>query len=167
MPDLRSLAIDKKAIVAELLRQLQEETAAMARMAREAAEAATHEENKPEGDKDMRSTEASYIARGQAGRAMELERAYAMLGSMDLRAFGPDDPIESSALVELSQGAKKSVYFLCSVAGGRRVQVGDVEVQTTTTSSPLGAALLGLSQGDEVELTSPQGLRTFIVERVR
>jgi hypothetical protein len=161
------MEFDKRAIVATLRRELENEIAAMTRLARDAADAATHEENKPEGDKDMRSTEASYLARGQASRVLDLERAHALLGRMPVRAFEAADAIETSALVELSDGAKRSVYLLLGVAGGRRVKVGDVEVQTTTTSSPLGAALLGLAEGDEVEITTPQGLRTYEIVRVR
>lgn len=159
--------IDKRVIVAALRRELEEEIAAMTRIARDAADAATHEENKPEGDKDMRSTESSYLARGQATRVLDLERAHAMLGSMPVRAFKASDPIESSALVELKQGAKTSVYLLLSVAGGRRIEAGDVDVQTTTISSPLGAALLGLAEGDEFEITTPQGLRSYEIVTVR
>ena len=159
--------IDKRALVALLRGQLEEEIAAMTRIARDAADAATHEENKPEGDKDMRSTESSYLARGQATRVLDLERAHAMLGSLPVRAFKPGDAIESSALVELKQGAKTSVYLLLSVAGGRRVTTADVEVHTTTISSPLGAALLGLTEGDELEITTPQGLRSYEIIRVR
>lgn len=161
------VTVDKRALVNALRAELEEEIAAMARIARDAADAATHEENKPEGDKDMRSTESSYLARGQAGRVMDLERAHAILGAMELRTFASGDAIQSSAIVELRQGSKNSVYFLATVAGGRRVRIGGVEVQTTTTTSPLGQALLGLSEGDDVELATPQGLRAYEVISVR
>ena len=46
----------------------------------DAAEGATHEENRAEGDKDMRSTEASYVARGHAERTVQLEQALVQRG---------------------------------------------------------------------------------------
>jgi len=89
--------IDKRALLEALRASIAEEIATMTRIAREAAEAATHEENKPEGDKDMRSTEASYIARGQAERVLELERAYQALGALELKSFDRKTPIVSYA----------------------------------------------------------------------
>jgi len=40
---------------------------------RTVVEGATHEENKPENDKDTRALEQSYLARGQAQRVVELQ----------------------------------------------------------------------------------------------
>jgi transcription elongation GreA/GreB family factor len=161
------VSLDKHAIVAALRQQISAEIEAMTRIAREAADAVTHEENKAEGDKDMRSTEASYLARGQAGRVQDLERAHAVLGSMELKRFASGAAIESSAVIELRQGKKTTTYFLASAAGGRRVTLDGMEVVTTTTTSPLGKALLGAAEGDEVEIESPQGTRTYLIGRVR
>lgn len=153
----------KQAIVAALKKSVEADIEAMSRIALDAAHAATHEENKPEGDKDMRATEASYLARGQAGRVADLEHAHAVLSSMELHDFSGGAPIASSALVELKQGARTLRLFLTTVAGGRKVIIDGVEVQSTTTQSPLGAALLGLGVGDDVELASPQGPRSYEV----
>ncbi len=161
-----AVKIDKGKIIRLLREKIAEEMATMTRLAKEAAQAAAHEENKPENDKDMRSTEASYVARGQAARARELERAHAMLGSLALRDFGEGDTIEAGALVELQQGATKSVCFLVPTSGGQRVKVDGVEVQTVTPTSPLGEALVGLEEGDEAEVTTPQGLKIYEILRV-
>jgi len=161
-------SLDKRAVAAALRAEIAAEIAHMTRIAREAAEAATHEENKPEGDKDMRSTEASYIARGQAERVHELERAHALLASMDLKSFGEGAAIESSALVELRAENTKttSLYFLVVAGGGRKLTGLDREVQTLTFTTPLGKALLGMAQGDEVEIETPQGRKTYEIVRV-
>jgi transcription elongation GreA/GreB family factor len=158
--------INKRALLEALRTGLAEEIATMTRIAREAAEAATHEENKPEGDKDMRSTEASYIARGQAERVLELERAQQVLSSLELKSFDASTPIESSALIELRHGNKTSHYFLVGAGGGRRVTIDGVEIGTLTAVTPLGKALLGATEGDEIELESPQGVRTYEVVSV-
>jgi hypothetical protein len=172
------MPIDKRAIVAALRGQLDAEIETMSRLARDAAEAATHEENKPENVKDMRSTEASYVARGQAGRVRELEQAHARLGALELRAFGAGDGIEISALVTLRAAGKRgaavgaagsgaiSTCFVAPVAGGLRVSLGGVEIQTVTPTSPLGAALLGLGAGEEAEAPTPQGVRVYEIVRV-
>ena len=92
-------AIDKRSVLAALKKALEEELERFTRRALDAAEAATHEENKPEGDKDMRSTEASYIARGQAERAKEIEAA--LLDDLNT-------PQALAALAELASASRRA-----------------------------------------------------------
>ncbi|HEY5957186.1 MAG TPA: hypothetical protein VIV60_11555, partial [Polyangiaceae bacterium] len=127
----------------------------MTRIARDAAEAASHEENRAEGIKDMRSTEASYVARGQAERAVQLERTRQSLSCLDLQAFAPGDGIAASALVQLAFKGRPTWYFVLPMGGGRRVEQCGVVIHTVTPTSPLGNALLGLSVGDEAEVPAP------------
>lgn len=160
----------KRALVAAIVAQISDEIDTMARLAKDAAEAATHEENKPENDKDMRSTEASYLARGQAARVAELSAALAQLQSMELHDFGEGEAIGVSALVEVQSKTGRSTCFVVPAGGGRKVRLAgerDLEVQTTTPTSPLGEALVGLSAGDEAEVETPQGVRTWTILRVR
>lgn len=147
--------LNKQAIVTTLLAQIDEELAAMTKIAREAAEAVGHAENRSEGSKDTRSTEASYIARGQAERAVELELHRKRLATLPLRAFTSTDTIESTALIELAHHGKQQRYFLLPVAGGRHVETEGGRISTITPVSPLGSALLGLGVGDEPEVAAP------------
>lgn len=159
--------IDKRALLDELRSRLEEERATTTRLALEAAAAVTHEDNKPENDKDMRSTEASYLARGQAERARELERSLAVLAALYPRAFGPDDKIAATALVELQHGKTTLVCFVLPAAGGQRIRSGTTEVQVVTPTSPLGKALMGLSEGEEAEVGTPQGTKLYEIVSVR
>jgi transcription elongation GreA/GreB family factor len=160
------VTIDKRSLVATLRARIAEEIATMTRLAQEAAEAASHEENKPENDKDMRSTEASYVARGQASRARDLERAHALLGAMEIRDFAEGDTIALSAIVELSHRGQKTVCFLVPAGGGQRIRTGSVEVQAVTPTSPLGTALIGLAEGDEAEVPTPQGMKVYEIDKI-
>jgi transcription elongation GreA/GreB family factor len=163
MPD-----IDKKALLQGLKTRLEAELSRAQKRARDAADGATHEENRAEGDKDMRATEASYVARGQAGRASEMEEALLRVSALELLSFAPGARIAMSALVELDQDGKQLHYFLVPAAGGERLQQDGVEVQTLTTQSPLGRALLGLTEGDEAELPARQaGERARLYEIVK
>lgn len=159
--------MNKREIVRLLRVSLEEEIAAMAKLALDAAEAATHEENKPENDKDMRSTEASYLARGQAARVQELERTHALLGAMEVRDFKSDEAIETSAVVTLMQAKKQTHCFLAPAGGGLKVDIAGQQIQVVTKASPLGEALVGLSEGDEAEVPTPQGPRVYTVMKVR
>ena len=151
MPD-----IDKKTLLEALKLQLQGELERAQKRAKDAADGATHEENRAEGDKDMRATEASYVARGQAGRASEMEEAFVRVSALELLDFKPGARIAISALIELLHGKKRLHYFLVPAAGGERLTVGHTEIQTLTPQSPLGRALLGATEGDEAELPPRQ-----------
>lgn len=155
----------KRALLEALRAHLENEIATMRRIAMDAAEAATHEDNRPESDKDMRSTEASYIARGQAARVAELERELGLLGLLDVRAQVGGTASVGSLVTVRSQG-KNSRYFLVPSSGGVALDAAGVTAQTLSVKSPLGAALLGLSEGDEAELNGPKADRVYEILKV-
>lgn len=157
---------DKAAWLDALRADLTRELDAVRERARDAAEAATHEENRPEGDKDMRSTEASYIARGQALQAAELEAALARLAGWTPRDLDAGAAVEAGALVTVVADERPQRFWLLPVAGGRSLEVDGGTVRTLATKSPLGVALLGLRAGDEAEVATPQGLRSYEVVSV-
>jgi transcription elongation GreA/GreB family factor len=158
---------DKKAVLQVLVERMNQEVARAKAHALDAAEGATHEDNRAEGDKDMRSTEASYIARGHAQRTAQLEQALVRLSHLDVVELESTDEIRSTALVELEHNGKRSIYFLLPVAGGEQIVVDGTNIQSLTLTSPLGSALLGQTVGDQVELESPQGVRVYEVVDVR
>jgi len=161
---------DKKAVLEALKLQLENDLERARKRARDAADGATHEENRAEGDKDMRATEASYVARGQAGRASEMEEAFVRITALELLDFKPGARIATSALIELLHDGKQLQYFLVPAAGGERLLVAGSEIQTLTPQSPLGRALLGASEGDEAELPPRQAgepARVYEIVKVR
>ena len=161
---------DKKAVLEALKLQLENDLERARKRARDAADGATHEENRAEGDKDMRATEASYVARGQAGRASEMEEAFVRITALELLDFKPGARIAISALIELLHDGKQLQYFLVPAAGGERLLVAGSEIQTLTPQSPLGRALLGASEGDEAELPPRQAgepARVYEIVKVR
>ncbi|HEY2365683.1 MAG TPA: GreA/GreB family elongation factor [Polyangiaceae bacterium] len=123
---------------------------------------ATHEEAKPENDKDTRALEQSYVERGQAKRVLDLEIALADTEKMPLRAFGEEDPIALGALVFVMEGDAVRAFFIAPAGGGHRV--GDVQI--VTPPSPIGRALLGKKTGDEPEVVVAGKKRTFEIVRV-
>jgi transcription elongation GreA/GreB family factor len=165
MPD-----IDKRLVLEAFKQRLEAELERAHTRAKDAAAGATHEENRAEGDKDMRATEASYVARGHSERVAEMEEALARLNTLELLDFEPGARIAMSALVELEHRGRRLFYFLLPSAGGERLPSAGVEIQALTTQSPLGTRLLGLTEGDEAELParSPGELaRVYEIIRVR
>lgn len=153
----------KRALLRQLEEQLRREIDTAQRVALASHEAATHEEARPENDKDTRSVEAAYLAGAQAERVRDLERLANLLTFLELRSFGPGDPIAPTALVELEAEGKHAHYFLAPQGGGLRAEVQGRIIQVVTTEAPLGNALLGKTRGEAFELRMGGKLREYTI----
>lgn len=159
---------DKSAVREALRASLASTLATLVHVAKDAAEGATHEDNRSEGDKDMRATEQSYIARGQAMRAEELADELARLEATPLRSFGEGDAIAPGALVRVSIDEEdERVLFVVPWGGGTELRVGRAKVTVITPSSPVGQALVGRRQGEDFELAQRGAVREWVIEEVR
>jgi transcription elongation GreA/GreB family factor len=142
--------IDKTKLWSLLVSALTEARDRVLAAQRTSVEGVTHEDAKSESDKDMRATEASYVARGQAMRVEALEADLAKVAGMRPRAFSPDAPIALGALVTVATEEGERVVLLAPAGGGLRLAIGATAVQVVTPVSPIGRALLGATQGDVV-----------------
>jgi hypothetical protein len=159
--------MQKRDLVKRLQAELEREIAVLARAANDAREAATHEENRPENDKDTRAVEAAYLAGAQAERARDLSRVMNALEFLPLRAFREDEPIAATALVEVDVEGKRFHYFLAPQGGGLRAELDGVVVQVITPQSPMGQALLGKIVGDVVEVRTEGRVREVEIVALR
>ncbi len=167
---------DKAELLAVLKRQLEAELAVMEHAHQQSREGATHEEARSEGDKDMRSTEVSYLARGQALRVVELVEGLNKLSMLRARKFSEEDPLAMGALVRLEDqdSGDESCFLLAPAGAGARLSACEagsgkaqaLEVVVLTAGSPLGRALLGQRLGDEVELIVPAKKRSYVIVEV-
>jgi len=158
--------IDKRALIQALKDELRREIGVLSAAAKDAREAATHEEAKPENDKDTRGLEAAYLAGAQAERVRELEKVVNALEFLVLRDFKDGEAIALSAIVELDLDGALSHYFLAPVGGGMRATIEGIDLQVVTPPSPMGQALVGKTVGDVVELRVKQGKREYEVVAV-
>jgi transcription elongation GreA/GreB family factor len=159
--------MDKPAILSSLLEQLTSEIARATAAANRSRHDATHEEARPENDKDTRALETSYLARGQAQRVVELEQAERQVRFMTLRDFGPDDPIDLSALVELESDGARTWYLIAPAAGGHSVSHAGLTIDVLTPEAPLGRALIGRVSGEDLELRLGPRVRELSILQVR
>jgi transcription elongation GreA/GreB family factor len=144
--------VNKIALVKKIVAQLAGELELYAKAARAAHAEATHEQSKAENKYDTRGLEASYLARGQSRQAAETAQALKQFESMQLRRFGPDDPIDLGAVVEIERAGERSIYFIGPRAGGTEVRHEKQEVLVVTPQSPLGQQLVGKKQGDRIRI---------------
>lgn len=158
--------IDKRALIAALRAQIAEDLEAATRAARDAAVAATHEEAKPENDKDTRATEASYLARGQAERVRELERSDNALQFLILRDAREGEPIALGSVVVAEVEGARVVYFVAPAGGGMRATVDGIDVQVVTPEAPIGKAFVGRTVGDTASVRVRGAVREYEIVEV-
>jgi transcription elongation GreA/GreB family factor len=158
------MSLDKVALRDELARRLVGSLAHREIGRQGAREGATHEEAKPENDKDTRALEQSYLARGEAQRIEELRAGLAEIRALRLRPAGAGAPAALGALVytEDDDGAE-SILWLAPYGGGVKLEAG---VQVVTPRSPLGRALLGARAGDEREVAIAGRRRAVTVKAI-
>ena len=128
---------------------LMEEELARARAAYNSTnEAATADENRPENQFDTRALEASFLARGQAARIAEVEHGIKVLKDLPMKEFTSETPVQGGALVTVECDGQQQRHFVLPVGAGLSVSDGKEKISVVTYSSPLGAALLGKTEGD-------------------
>jgi transcription elongation GreA/GreB family factor len=144
--------MNKTALLQQILAQLEAELALSELSARAAHAEATHEQNKAENKYDTRALEASYLAHGQSLQRAETEQARQQFEAMALRAFGPGEPIDLGAFVEVEERGESAFYFIGPRAGGTEVICEKKTVLVITPHSPLGRQLFGKKQGERVRI---------------
>ena len=152
----------RAAVLEALCAALASELAAIESVAADARSEATGAESKQEGKYDTRATEASYLARGQAFRVVELRQLVSWF--QNLSADAEPETVGVGTLVQL--GGDRDEWVFLAPVGGARATVGETVVRVISPSAPLGAALLGLEEGDAVEVQTPKGVVEIEVETV-
>jgi transcription elongation GreA/GreB family factor len=158
--------IDKREILKQLIEHVSADLQTMSAAQRTVVDGATHEENRPENDKDTRALEQSYLARGQALRVVELQNALNQLKSFELRDFSSGVRIALGALVAVEDEREVVHYFLAPAGGGLRLQLAGREVRVVTPQSPIGQALLAKREGDDLDVRTPQGVSECSISTV-
>jgi transcription elongation GreA/GreB family factor len=157
--------IDKHALRDELARMIAADLDTRERAHRAAREGATHDEARPENDKDTRALEQSYLARGEAARVEQLRSALAEVQAMTLRSFFAEERAALGALVTLEEDGEELMLWLAPQGGGSRLASG--RVQVVTPASPLGRGILGKVAGDDLTVAVGGRTRELSVVRVQ
>lgn len=155
---------EKQQLLVHLVARLRHEFETLEAAQKATVAGATHEEAKPENDKDTRALEQSYLARGQAARVLQLQADLAQLAQLRVRSFAPDARIALTALVELQDDeGRPKLYMLVPSGAGEELSSSLGPVKVVTPESPLGRALVGAKLDDDVELSSPKGKRVVSI----
>lgn len=152
------MSLSKPAVVAALRESVEASLAALESVAEATRGEVGSDETRQEGKYDTRATEASYLARGQAFRVVELRRLAAWYSAFDPL---PLQTVQVGALV-LLDGDSQEALFLAPV-GGASVEVQGRRVRVVSPSSPIGRAMAELEEGDAFAFDSPGGRVEFEV----
>lgn len=145
--------MDKLLLRQQVLELLAEDLLRVEQAAREAHEAATHEENIAENKYDTLGLEAAYLATGQARRAEAMRQAIVNWRSFSPTSYNPSQGIQLGALIVLVDvGDKQLRLFLGPEGGNMTLSCGGELTQVISSKAPLARALLGKREGDEVSL---------------
>lgn len=154
------MPLDKQRVYDALLQLLRADLDTQLTAVRMAIDEATGEQSKAENQYDTRSLEASYLARGQS------ERVGALRGAVDFlerQASARMQRAGLGALVHLEASAGNLWVLLVPSEGGRRIIIDGVSISVLTPDSPLGLALLGCTEGDEIEIDAERTLQYQIL----
>jgi transcription elongation GreA/GreB family factor len=156
--------MDKFLLQQQVLERLAEDLLQTEQAARAAYETATHEENIAENKYDTLGLEAAYLATGQARRAEAIRQAIANWHQFRPRPYDASKGIELGALVCLLESNDTQQLLFLGPDGGSMKLVRDAQlVQVISSASPLGRAMLGKREGDEVSIQVAQNLQQFEV----
>jgi transcription elongation GreA/GreB family factor len=145
--------MDKLLLQQQVLERLAQDLLQTEQAARAAHEAATHEENIAENKYDTLGLEAAYLATGQARRAEAIRQAIANWRQFRPRPYDAGKGIQLGALVCLVDADdKQQQLFLGPDGGSMQLFSGADLVQVISSEAPLGKAMLGKCEGDEVSM---------------
>ena len=160
--------MDKLLLQQQVLERLRADLLQAEQAAREAHATATHEENIAENKYDTLGLEAAYLATGQARRAEAIRQAIAAWSQFRPSPYDAPQGIRLGALVCLvdAEGAQQ-LLFLGPDGGSMKLACGADFVQVISSATPLGRAMLGKFEGDEVSIQVAHSLLEFEVLWVR
>jgi transcription elongation GreA/GreB family factor len=158
--------MNKSELLNQIIAGLHENLEALQKAARASHAEATHESSKPENKYDTRGLEAAYLAGGQARQAREILDSIKIYSAMEVKAFGPSDPIDLGALVELEADRGRSFYFIGPRSGGLEFALDGREVTVITPQSPLGQSLMGKSAAQRWTTGAGRSIVTFRIVSV-
>lgn len=158
--------MDKKKLVELIRNQIQSELKILKDIAKDTAEAATHEESKPENQYDTRALESSYLAGAQAKRILEMEEVLLMYKLLNPRDFSSGEKIQATAVVEVDLNGKSSWFFIAPKGAGLSVDFDGKKINVITPSSPLGESLIGLTVGDCAVVEKPDQVLEYLIQKI-
>lgn len=145
--------LNKQQLVDIIVNSLTQELQKAIDAANEAHAAAVDDQSVAETQYDTLAIEAGYLAEGQSKRVSEFQQAIDAYQALELKNFNVNSTISVTALVQLSADSQSGHWFFIGpAAGGFRCNLAEQNITVITPHSPMGMALLGKQQDDDIEI---------------
>jgi len=145
--------LSKKQLIDTIVTALTQELQQAIDAANDAHAAAVDDQSVAETQYDTLAIEAGYLAEGQSKRVSEFQQAIDAYQALKLIDFDENSTIALGALVQLSADSKANHWFFIGpAAGGFRCQQEQQNITVITPQSPMGTALIGKQQDDDIEI---------------
>ena len=145
--------LDKKQLVDTIVTALTQELQQAIAAANDAHAAAVDDQSVAETQYDTLAIEAGYLAEGQSKRVTECQQAVEAYQAIKLTNFDETSFVVLGALVQLAADSKTDHWFFIGpAAGGFRCQLDQQNITVITPQSPMGMALLGKQQEDDIQI---------------
>jgi len=159
----------KHDIIQKLRKEIEGEILRFQGLTQKARQEARHSEMKQEGKYDTRGIEASYLADGQAKRLGDLQEEFQTLEHIPIQ--NSSTTLGVGSLVRLKTETHPPVFhwFFLTPKSSLNISLSEIEqpIQIISISSPLGKELLGLEEGDSLEVQTPNGTQSYEVLELR
>ena len=160
--------INKEDLVSLIIDELKKELNQAMSAANEAHAAAVDDQSVAETQYDTLAIEASYLAEGQSRRVQECQTAINSYQALIINDFDSSTPIALSALVQLAKDSHaQHWFFIGPAAGGFRCQLAQQNITVITPQSPMGLALIGKFQDDDIKVLLGSNSLTDYIMLVR
>ena len=159
--------MNKPAVIRAIRAALQTELDHLVHSTEAALSEATGEESHAENKYDTRALEASYLAGGQTERLLALKKRIAWFDVLSTGDLRPNSPVQAGALVQVEEDEIEWWCFVAPEGGGLKVKVDGVDVTVIGPDAPIGRALLGSKEDDDVLVRTHRGDRELAVLSVR
>jgi len=141
--------LDKQTALQCMIEQLSSDLLMLEQAVALARDTATHADCQGSSRYETMGLEASYLAQGQGTRLLEVERSLKYFKKLTVNACTAE-VVLSSMLLLADEQDHQQMLWIASEAGGLKVQCGETEITVITPRSPLGSALMGKINADEV-----------------
>ncbi|WP_019026473.1 GreA/GreB family elongation factor [Colwellia piezophila] len=144
---------NKKQLIELVITALTQELQQAIDAANDAHAAAIDDQSVAETQYDTLAIEASYLAEGLSRRVAEFQQSIEAYKALDIIEFNSNSHITLGALVQLSADFKTHHWFFIGpAAGGFRCQLAEQNITIITPQSPMGTALIGKQQDDDITI---------------
>ncbi len=142
--------MNKPALLAAIRAALVEEFEHRLSASRQTRAGGNDEESRAEDKYDTLSTEQNYLADGLAKQALAAREALTAFDKLTPRDFGPADPIDLGAAIQIAFPGETTWFFLAPAGGGLEVESAHASLTLVTPESPIGSQLRHKSAGDQI-----------------